>query len=71
MSMLQNNTKGDSASVLSATARAAEVRSSLDALHEPDNVVGGYFDYTPSRMGLSSVNKAIGGAWPRRVAAID
>ena len=52
-----------------AKAKASEIKSKLNALHEPDNVIGGFFTPEPSRMGLSSVNKSIGASWNSRVGS--
>ncbi|GAA4798967.1 putative Ig domain-containing protein [Lysobacter hankyongensis] len=54
-----------------ATARAADIRSTLAALHEPDMVAGGWLSPLPVRMGLSNVNSAIGASWNGRLGAID
>jgi hypothetical protein len=55
-----------------AAQQAAEIRSGLDALHEPDMVAGGYLKAVPTRMGSSSVNEAIGPSWKgRRVQQMD
>tara|TARA_B100000745_G_scaffold140348_1_gene91698 strand:+ start:2775 stop:4205 length:1431 start_codon:yes stop_codon:yes gene_type:complete len=72
-SLRKNNIKGLSLVELRQTARvqASEIKSTLDALHEPDNVIGGFFSPKPTRMGLSSVNSAIGASWPSRIKVLD
>lgn len=51
------------AAMTNATERAAAIKSRLNALHEPDNVAGGYPHFMPTKMGNASVNQSIGGSW--------
>ncbi|MCY1540148.1 putative toxin 15 [compost metagenome] len=45
----------------------------LDALHEPDMVVGGWANPNPSGLGNSNINKSIGGHWNQdgRIPMLD
>jgi hypothetical protein len=54
-----------------AEERAQAIRSELAALHEPDNIAGGYTSAMPKRMGDASVNSSIGPAWTSRIAKLD
>jgi filamentous hemagglutinin len=54
-----------------AREQAKEARQGLAALHEPDNVAGGYTSAAPTRMGDASVNSSIGPAWPSRIGELD
>lgn len=54
-----------------ARVKAQEVRGFLNALHEPDNVAGGWFNPKPTRMGNASVNQSIGGSWPVKKVDLD
>jgi filamentous hemagglutinin len=54
-----------------AAQQASTIRSTLAALHEPDMVAGGWANPSPTRMGLSNVNSAIGASWPSRIGTID
>lgn len=47
-----------------AKQRTDEITSTLAALHDPDQVVGGHFSQI-NHMGSRSANSAIGGAWSR------
>jgi filamentous hemagglutinin len=67
----ENPTLGRRAVNNMAKEKAEEARKGLAALHEPDNVAGGYTSADPTRMGSASVNSAIGPAWPSRVGTLD
>jgi hypothetical protein len=56
-----------------ASLRAEGVMKKLAALHNPDQVAGGWNDPNPTGMGRSDVNSAIGGSWPHndRLATMD
>lgn len=54
-----------------AAQQATAARKGLAALHEPDNVAGGYTSADPTRMGNANVNSSIGPSWNSRVEALD
>ncbi|WP_420291493.1 polymorphic toxin type 15 domain-containing protein [Burkholderia thailandensis] len=56
-----------------AAKRTAEVMDKLAALHEPDQVAGGWMDPDPKKMGRKDVNSSIGGSWNQdgRVGTMD
>lgn len=66
---VKNMTEAD---VSNSTAEALtdDLLGTLAALHTPDQVVSGPFS-SVTRMGLGSVNSAIGGGWPSRVGDLD
>lgn len=56
-----------------ANAEADKIMKRLDALHEPDMVVGGWGSPKPTGLGDTGVNKSIGGHWNKedRLSTLD
>ncbi|HEQ0196602.1 MULTISPECIES: polymorphic toxin type 15 domain-containing protein [Pseudomonas] len=56
-----------------ANAKADKIMKRLDALHEPDMVVGGWGRPKPTGLGDTGVNKSIGGHWNKegRLSTLD
>ncbi len=56
-----------------AEERTKDLMSQLAALHEPDNVAGGFLSPVPKGMGDRGVNSAIGPSWNQesRVSSMD
>ncbi|EPX58166.1 hypothetical protein D187_004203 [Cystobacter fuscus DSM 2262] len=75
MESMKNDNKGLGYRELKnqASARAKDIMSTLDALHEPDMVTGGWSKSKPEGMGDASVNSAIGASWNQkdRLSTID
>jgi hypothetical protein len=70
---LLNNGVDETLAEKQATERTASIMKGLDALHEPDQVAGGWNDPDPKRMGNKTVNRALGGSWKEndRLNGID
>ncbi|MCA8031020.1 polymorphic toxin type 15 domain-containing protein [Burkholderia cepacia] len=56
-----------------AAKRTKELMDKLAALHEPDQVAGGYTQHVPKHMGRADVNSSVGGSWNQqdRIADMD
>jgi filamentous hemagglutinin len=61
----------ESAAKTEAARRASEIRKGLNALHDPDMVMGGYNSPAPTKMGMASVNKSIGATWRQHLVHVD
>ncbi|MBR8317096.1 PAAR domain-containing protein [Burkholderia dolosa] len=56
-----------------AARRTKDLMSKLAALHEPDQVAGGWTQHVPKHMGRADVNSSVGGSWNQedRIADMD
>ncbi|HLL05208.1 MAG TPA: polymorphic toxin type 15 domain-containing protein [Myxococcaceae bacterium] len=70
---LLNNGVDETLADRQATERTSSIMKGLDALHEPDQVAGGWDNPDPKKMGSKSANRSIGGSWKEndRLNGID
>ncbi len=55
-----------------ANERVDSIRGKLAALHNPDNIAGGFNSPTPTKMGSAAINSSIGASWSgERLDALD
>ncbi|HGL4259864.1 polymorphic toxin type 15 domain-containing protein [Burkholderia dolosa] len=56
-----------------AARRMKDLMRKLAALHEPDQVAGGWTQHVPKHMGRADVNSSVGGSWNQedRIADMD
>ncbi|VWC82352.1 hypothetical protein BLA39750_01296 [Burkholderia lata] len=64
---------GAAAAKAEAAKRTKELMDKLAALHEPDQVAGGWTQSDPKHMGRADVNSSIGGSWNQqdRIGSMD